>query len=467
VNQLLAVQKIENTQLKLKACEIDLVKFLKEVIFLFEETARKQNIQLSFEPNCDELLVWIDPEKMDKVIFNLISNALKFTSEGGLITIKLRINQGENYSISVSDTGKGMDQSHLERIFERFYQIENKETGKTIGTGIGLHLSKQLIEKQYGKIEVTSSEGFGSTFTVTLPLGKGHLSADEMIQDPQLKAMFVHSREATLKFNPIDDTIPADSQDNSEKKLVLLIEDDQDILNYLEDELSIDYQILKATNGTDGWKLAYDRTPDLIVSDIMMPGLDGLELCKKIKTTIETSHIPVILLTAKTTLDQEIEGLETGADEYVHKPFHPRLLKLKVDKTIASREAIKHQFSKSASFTAKEMTVTSADEKFLQKAIDFVKENLENADLNIEQMSAALSISRGHLYRKLKAITNQNPTEFIRTIRLKQAAYLLSQGKLNVSEIAYLVGFNSHQYFTNSFQKYFNMSPKEYSRKPN
>jgi YesN/AraC family two-component response regulator len=249
------------------------------------------------------------------------------------------------------------------------------------------------------------------------------------------------------------------------KKLILLVEDDMDILNYLEDELSLDYRIIKANNGSDGWTLAFDKTPHLIVSDIMMPGIDGLELCKKVKSTIETSHIPVILLTARTTVEQEIEGLETGADEYVYKPFHPRLLKLKVDKIIEARELLKQQFTKNTSFVAREMTVTSADERFLQKAIDFVKENLSDVDLNIEKMSSILNISRVHLYRKLKALTNQNPTEFVRTIRLKQAAYLLTQGKLNVSEIAYLVGFNSHQYFTNSFQKYFGMSPTEFIRK--
>jgi len=299
-------------------------------------------------------------------------------------------------------------------------------------------------------------------------MGKNHLTADEIFQIQSTQSLYSHENK------PVSDKmqLPTEEQEEEEqadsgKTLILLIEDDIDILNYLEDELSLDYQIIKANNGTDGWNLAFEQVPDLIVSDIMMPGIDGLQLCKKVKSTIETSHIPVILLTAKTLVEHEIEGLETGADEYIHKPFHPRLLKLKVDKIIEAREALKQQFAKNTSFIAKEMTVTSADEKFLQKAIDFVKENLSDADLNIEKMSNVLSISRVHLYRKLKAITNQNPTEFIRTIRLKQAAYLLSQGKLNVSEIAYMVGFNSHQYFTNSFQKYFNMSPTEYIKKGN
>jgi signal transduction histidine kinase/ligand-binding sensor domain-containing protein/AraC-like DNA-binding protein/CheY-like chemotaxis protein len=470
VNQLLELQKIENTQLRVKARKIDLVKFLHEIISLFEGTAKDQKIHLSFEPNCEELIVWIDPEKMDKVIFNLISNALKFTPMEGLVTVTLSTSRTANtdghFTISVSDTGSGMDQIHLDRIFDRFYQIENITPGHTIGFGIGLHLSKELVEKQHGTITVTSQENFGSTFVITMPLGKQHLATEEIYPEQPAHPAYAHGGTTGILAPQLPTPeMEREEYNDAAKKLILLVEDDMDILNYLEDELSLDYRIIKANNGSDGWTLAFDKTPHLIVSDIMMPGIDGLELCKKVKSTIETSHIPVILLTARTTVEQEIEGLETGADEYVYKPFHPRLLKLKVDKIIEARELLKQQFTKNTSFVAREMTVTSADERFLQKAIDFVKENLSDVDLNIEKMSSILNISRVHLYRKLKALTNQNPTEFVRTIRLKQAAYLLTQGKLNVSEIAYLVGFNSHQYFTNSFQKYFGMSPTEFIRK--
>lgn len=470
VNQLLELQKIENTQFKLNAREVDIVKFIREIVGLFDETANDKKIELSFEPKYDELLVWIDPEKMDKVLFNLISNAFKFTQPGGLITVAIGKNQTiggvETFFVSVSDTGRGIEQVHLDRIFDRFYQIENKETGQITGTGIGLHLSKELVEIQHGTITVTSRAGFGSTFTINMPLGRKHLSPQEIYSEQEILANWKHAEKPEINIeSSLKEDFEPEMPGDADGSLVLVIEDDIDILNYLEDELSGSYQIIKANNGIDGWKLAFDRTPNLIVSDIMMPGMDGLQLCKKLKSTIETSHIPVILLTARTMIEQEIEGLETGADEYIHKPFHPRLLKLKVDKIIEAREALKQQFAKNTSFTAKEVTVTSADEKFLQKAIDFVKDNLADTDLNIEKMSGELNISRVHLYRKLKAITNQNPTEFIRTIRLKQAAYLLSLGKLNVSEIAYSVGFNSHQYFTNSFQKYFNMSPTEYTQK--
>lgn len=470
VNQLLELQKIENVQLKLHARRIELVGFIKEIILLFEETSADQKINISFEPCCDELFVWMDPEKMDKILFNLIANALRFTPAEGLITITIKTddlsggksNEKGWYNISVSDTGKGISQEHLGKIFDRFYQVENKDKGINIGTGIGLHLARELVKIHHGSITVKSSEGFGSTFTIQLPLGKSHLSAKELAEESNTPQTYQHIEKPS---GIIAETTPEDEAEEPEdlsQNLIIVVEDDLDILNYLHDELSDNYQVLKANNGNDGWQLAFERVPDLIICDIMMPGMDGIELCKKVKTTIETSHIPVILLTAKTAVENEIEGLETGADEYVHKPFHPAVLKLKVDKIIESREQLKQQFSRSISFVAKEMTVTSADELFLQKAIDFVKENLTDTDLNIEKLGKALNISRVHLYRKLKAITNQNPSEFIRTIRLKQAAYLLAQDKLNISEIAYMVGFNSHQYFTNSFQKYFNMSPTEY-----
>jgi len=468
VNQLLELQKLENTELKPQMREIDLVQFLNEIISLFEEAASDKKVHLLFEPQCDELWVWIDPEKMDHVIFNLLSNALKFSAPEGFITISIQIQPEQprdgNFVIAVADTGKGMYQKYLDRIFDRFYQIDDDEKEQAIGTGIGLHLSKELVEIQYGTLLVESRLGFGSTFFITMPLGNKHLSPEEMDRQPKLA---MNTTLSDRFLNNVDNQLVDEvgESDTTEGNLILIIEDDNDILHYLEGELSENYRIITANNGVDGWKLAFEKTPDLIVSDIMMPGMNGLDLCKRVKSTIETSHIPVILLTAKTSVEHEIEGLEMGADEYVHKPFHPRLLRLKIDKTIESRSLLKQQFNKNVTFIAKEMTVTSADEKFLQKAYDFVKSNLSDANLNIEKMSNELSISRVHLYRKLKALTNQNPTEFIRTIRLKQAAYLLSQGKLNISEVAYMVGFNSHQYFSNSFQRYFNMSPTEFLKK--
>lgn len=473
INQLLELQKIENAQLKLHAKEIELINFIRDILNLFDGIAREQKIEISFEPCCDNLLVWVDPDKMDKILFNLLSNALKFTSSGGLITVSVNIIGDDNmknadsqgwYEISVADTGKGIEKEHLGKIFDRFYQVESNEPITQVGTGIGLHLAKNLIEIHKGKIRVESTPGQGSTFTVCLPLGSGHLLPEEKILQEEEKISYHHIELPNIETEEFEKSGGEFIDSNSHsKKTILLVEDDLDILNFLETEFSAKYKILKANNGDTGWKLTFENFPDLIISDIMMPGLNGIQLCNKVKTTIETSHIPVILLTARVSVEHEIEGLETGADDYIHKPFHPSLLHLKVQKIIESRELLRQKFFKGVSFIAKEMTVTSADEKFLQKAMDYVKENLTVSDFSIEKMCSEIGVSRINLYRKLKALTNQVPTEFIRIIRLKQAAYLLAQNKLNISEIAYQVGFNSHQYFSNSFQKYFNMSPTEYA----
>ncbi|NJK94082.1 MAG: response regulator [Bacteroidales bacterium] len=308
VNQLLELQKIENVQLKLQARRVEIIGFLKEIIQLFDETASDQKINISFEPCCDELFVWIDPEKMDKILFNLISNAIRFTPPDGLITVSIRVEDNPQnktkdsgmYAITVSDTGKGISQDHIEKIFDRFYQVESVEKGINVGTGIGLHLARELVKIHHGTIEVKSREGFGSTFSIMLPLGKSHLPINEILTEGVSGNAYQHFEKPSILYP--DSKLEEEQQDegeNSSQGLVLVVEDDMDILNYLHDELSGDYQVLKANNGNDGWKLAFEKVPDLIICDIMMPGIDGIELCKNIKTTIETSHIPVIMLTAK------------------------------------------------------------------------------------------------------------------------------------------------------------------------
>jgi len=467
INQLLELQKLENTELVLKARRMNVTEFIREIIALFDQWAAEKNIHLSFEPEADELYAWIDPEKMDKIIFNLLSNAIKFTPENGLVSIILTA-EGNNtregwLSISVMDTGKGISKAYTERIFERFYQVEEEQINRSSGTGIGLHLVYELVRIHHGDIQVLSEPGKGSTFTVKIPLGDHHFLPEEKDGTDLFPGSYHHvvvpgQIQTELRDTETGTGIPG-------HKTVLIVEDDPEIMQFLAEDLGNTYRILKAADGNEGWETAFLHIPDLIISDIVMPGMNGIDLCKKVKNSLETSHIPVVLLTAKTLVEQEIEGLESGADEYIRKPFHPQLLRLKIGKILESRELLPKRFLSGTGFGAHDWVVTSADERFLQKAVDFVRENISNAELNMEKMSSAMNISRVHLYRKLKALVNQNPTEFIRTIRLKQAAHLLSQGKLNVSEVAWMVGFNSHQYFTNSFQKYFNMSPTEYGKR--
>jgi YesN/AraC family two-component response regulator len=300
-------------------------------------------------------------------------------------------------------------------------------------------------------------------FTISLPIepeveGDLELVSDTLFINPR------HNREEILSEEDVK-YFKEESEPRKDLYKVLVADDDKQILNFLKLELSEDYKVLEAVNGKEGLAIAQSELPDLIISDIMMPEMDGIEFCREVKTDINTCHIPVILLTAKSSIENRIQGLETGADSYIPKPFHLNHLKTRIQKLIELRENLKKKFSRSMNFEAKEMTVMSADEKFLQNAITFVKENMSDSDLNIEDMGKQLGMSRAQLYRKIKSLTDQSPSEFVRTIRLKQAAYLLTQNKLNISEIAYHVGFNSPQYFTNSFREYFNMSPSEYLQK--
>ena len=478
VNLLLDLQKVEKNEMHLRARLGDIVAFTKEIVMSFEELTHHKKISLNFVTDIKKLDVWYDSDKLDKVLFNILSNAVKFTQKGGSITVALTTGRNDVFpyplndfvNISITDTGKGMKEEHLHKIFERFYQIESNESEMQLGTGIGLHLSSYLIELHKGKIMVSSKEGEGTRFEVLIPLNGDHLKEDQKVADMELSEISNHTELIGFEQETMEPAIEPDKKTtkdkkNSKKYKILVVEDDHEIRSYIKSEFHDRYEMIEALDGMEGWEMAQSQMPDLIISDVMMPRLDGIQFCKKIKTDISTSHIPVILLTARTSIENRIEGLETGADSYIPKPFNPKHLMVRVEKLIELRQNLMAKFSKSINFEAKEMTLTSADERFLQKAINLVKDNISNSELNIEDMGSELGMSRVHLYRKLKALTNQTPSEFVRTIRLKQAAYLLSQNKINISEVAYAVGFSSHQYFTNCFQNYFKMSPTDYSQK--
>ncbi len=457
VDQLLELHKAGNTNQTLIEERVDVVSLINDLISLFDISAEMQNIKLVFETNHPSLKVISDKYKLDRVLYNIISNAIKHTPEGGEIKINLDINisnkgTGNDYTITISDNGEGISSENLNKIFDRYYQIKSTNNEVSEGLGIGLDITLKLVKLLHGEIKVESTPQKGTSFSLSFPL---QLTPEMSSEKPTIK-------ETTVASDPfvIDEDHKRTSVDA--KNTILFVEDDLEILSFLEKEFKSDYNIIKATNGEMAWKMLQNDSPTLVLSDVSMPKMNGTELCKKIKSTFETSHIPVILLTARIAPEDEISGIETGADDYIHKPFNIQILRLKIQNIIEAREVLKKRFSQTNNFVAKEMTVTSPDEIFLQKAIDYVKEHLESPELSVEKMCGELNISRVHLYRKLKALTNQSPTEFIRIIRLKQAASLLIQNKLNVSEIAYMVGFNSHQYFSNSFQKHFNMSPKEY-----
>ena len=470
VNQLMDMTKIEQGQVKLNVQLIDIIMFIKDITYSFEELSLQKNIILKFSSDFEQLPVWIDLEKMDKIIFNLLSNSYKFTPNGGNISITLSkktdksnpVYLREYLEILVSDSGKGIQEVHFNKIFERFYQIKgSQENAPQKGNGIGLHLTRSLVEMHHGIITVTSQVGIGTVFTIKLPLGKSHLQKDEFAIDSE------HSSIHNYPLNLIENEnflteIPSQTEKSKKNFKILIVEDDFEIRNYIKSELIDEYEIEEAVNGMEGLKKAVDYQPDIVISDVMMPEMDGMTLCRMLKTDLQTCHIPIILLTAKTTIEQRIEGIETGADSYIPKPFHPQHLKTRIAKLIELRETLKTKFSTNLTFDVKDVVPTSPDEKFLRKAVDLVKENIIDSDFSIDYLSRQLGMSRSNLHRKLKALTNQSTSDFVRNIRLKQAAFLLCESKLNVSEVCYEVGFSSPSYFTSCFTAHFKMSPTEF-----
>jgi len=473
VNQLLDLRKIEKGKLKLKASKADVVEFVRDLFHSFEDLAKRKNIIYEFKSNADEIQMYFDQEKVDKIIFNLLSNAFKFTQANGRINLSISIDDHKrdgfpegSINISVEDNGRGMTPEHVTQIFERFYQSPDTVETLQKGTGIGLSLTKNLVELHHGQIRVQSKKGEGSIFTVELPLGKQHLSDDEIVESSNLNA--IDSEHQPFVFDGGDSDLIWDTSETVADKsspLILLVDDNEDVRSYIKSGLNSRYQIAEAENGLDGIKKTHELMPDLIISDIMMPEMDGIAFCKKIKTDLISCHIPVILLTAKTSIEHRIEGLETGADSYIPKPFNPRHLLIRIEKLIELRQVLKEKFKSDNTFEPIEMAVTSVDQKFLTKTVNLIKLKISNPELGVENLGDEIGMSRGHLHRKLKSLTGQSPSEFIRTIRLKQAAHLLSSEDIPVSEVCYLVGFSSPSYFTTCFNKQYGLTPTQYKEK--
>jgi len=426
-------------------------------------------IDFRFTAQNKSIKTWFDSDFLEKIIINLLSNAFKFTSKGGEVKIDVTIcaksknNELQNITtmpvapeyicIAVSDTGKGIADKHINSIFERFYQIEEPDKLHHEGTGIGLALSKKLVELHHGAITVESKEGVGTTFRVYLPHGKNYLTKDEIMT----KTEYVFS---DIPAN----TEPAPSTPDKNKKnpLILIVEDNTEVRNYLVENLKKKYNIIEADNGKEGFELAKDNPPDLVLTDVMMPEMNGLEFCNKIKTNLKTSHIPVVIITARTTLEHKMEGLETGADAYITKPFNMSYVELVIRKQIESRRKLQKKFSKNLEIQPKEITCTTVDEKFVTKAIEIVEENMAETEFNVENFASQMGESRTQLYRKLKALTGLAPNEFVRNLRIKRAAQLLIQEKSTVGDVLYRVGFNNRSYFNRCFRQQFDLSPGEY-----
>lgn len=464
ISQLLDFRKLEAGNLKLDLVEGDIVEFTRNIVHSFNDLALEKQVKLRFNTLKKRLFASFDPDKIEKILNNLLSNAFKFTEAGGHISVNLSLifdTEDDDFSASekekqfiefvVKDTGRGIPSGNLNKIFMRFFQSDDE--AKDSGTGIGLALVKELVAIHKGNIFVTSKPGKGTKFTVRIP----YLQAESKFTDVE-SARHEKAEKPAVQQNEL----PVQPAENLQSKIMLMVEDNADVRQFIAGHFSSMFQIVEARNGEEGWEKALEHIPDIIISDVIMPNMNGYEFCERVKNDERTSHIPVLLLTALHSKDHEIKGITTGADDYITKPFDLSVLQAKVENMLSIRESLKERFSRNVILEPSNVEITSPDERFLRKAMEVIEENISDCDLDIETFSEKVGVSRMQLYRKLHALTNMTVKEFIRHIRLKRAVQLLVQNKMNVSEVAYEVGFKDLSHFRKCFKREYGMSATEY-----
>ncbi len=451
VNQLMDLQKNQSGTLTLQLASTGINAFLQEIYYAFKQIAENKQIDFRYEAPAGEYFFTYDPSLLEKALFNLLSNAFKFTSAGESVRLILIVSEENNmFSIQVADTGKGIPVSEYEQIFTPFYQVDATAQAKENinGTGIGLSLTQSIVHLHHGEISVQPNSPKGSIFTLTIPNNEAELlKSDISTPEPGIEAL---RPDEQLPFVP--------------DKRILLVEDNEEIRQYLKECLSPYYQVSEADNGSTAFEKIQEEMPDLVVTDIMMPGIDGLELCSLIKNDLQTGHIPVILLTARTLIMQVKEGYLTGADDYVMKPFNIDVLLIRIYNLLVQREKLKSTYGKNFSLQSLGLSTTSADDKFMQKMFAIIEEHISNPELRMEMIYEEMGFSRSNFYRKIKALMDISPNDLIRNKRLEVATRLLDQGDMNITEIATHTGFNTLAYFTKCFKTAYGISPSEYIR---
>jgi signal transduction histidine kinase/DNA-binding response OmpR family regulator/ligand-binding sensor domain-containing protein len=471
VTQLLDISKIDRKNMKLVLSKENIFDFAHSIAVSFSSLAEVKGIQYHYYLPRTDAKEWFDADKLEKIINNLLSNAFKFTDEGGKVRLDMvQINQAKGndnlMEITISDTGNGIPEEEQAKIFDRFYQAEVTLKKEGSGTGIGLAHARELVDMMHGSIEVKSTVGKGSTFTVRIPLGREHLNENEYtISETGWK---VQERGTDMWIIPASERELSHSRKGKsgevKKPRILVVEDNADILWLLSDKLGSEFEVMEAVDGSAGLKLATEQVPDLVITDLMMPRMDGIELCRKLKTDLRTSHIPVIMLTAKATPDDKLAGLETGADDYITKPFEIIEVLARSRNLVAQRRKLREKFSSEIVLNPREIVITSTDEKFLTRAMDVIDRNMSNEKFDVTTLCEEMNMSHSTLFRKLDALTDQSPVEFIRTLRLKRAAVLLKEKYGNVTEVALEVGFSNPSYFSRMFKKTFAVSPAVFSK---
>lgn len=470
VNQLMDIQKIDKGQMTLRFQETEIVEYISELCHVFDEQTVGKHINLEYLHDMDELTALIDPNNFDKVILNVLSNALNFTPDHGTITVSLSVGNNEKstgtplqnyFQVTISDTGTGIPDNELEKVFECFYQTREKKRSST-GTGIGLYLARSIVELHHGTIRAENNQdGPGCKFIIRLPLRADHLAPDQLVSDPYTPGAKKEHFSETL---PVLQDIPETKIKVRSKYRILVADDDRDIRKYICDEMAAEYHMTECSNGKEALSSALQSAPDLIISDIMMPEMDGITLCQKIKQNVNINQIPVILLTAKAEEEDNLEGLGIGADAYIVKPFNIELLRVTVQNIIKNRHILKNNFAGNQHQKDKvaDVAVVSSDEKLLCRIMETINTNIDNPALNVEMLSREVGISRVHLHRKLKELTNQTTRDLIRNIRLQQAGKLLSEKQLNISEVAFAVGFTNVAHFSSAFKEFYGVPPTIY-----
>lgn len=463
INQLLDLSKLESGNLKVEKQAGEVKGFLYQMAASFVSLFESKGIHYRYELPAEPIHVFFDPDKLEKVLTNLLFNAFKFTAPGGEVRLQVSILSEDadqaQLQILVQDTGIGIAEDQLPYIFERFYQADATPLRPYEGTGIGLALVKELIELQGGTITCSSTIGEGSHFYVRLPM---LMAPQEKLVEPFHQAEKITAVSGDSLSSVSKGTSSLSSGGESPLYKVLIVEDNPDLRRFIAGSLVEQYEVLEAENGHIGYECANDTIPDLIISDIMMPELDGVSLCEKLKKDERTSHIPLILLTARADVESKMAGLETGADDYLLKPFKMEELRVRVRNLIELRRKLRERYSRSLSLQPSAVVVSSVDEKFLQKVMAIVEANLSNPHFDVEMFCREVGMSRVQLHRKLTALTDQSASEFIRSFRLKRAASLLEQQAGNITEIAYTVGFNSLPYFTKCFKEQLGQTPSEF-----
>lgn len=472
INELMDFRKLQLNKILVQAKEIDIIAKVKNVLAYFEEEARQREIKITFETSISSLKTWIDPGMLEKILFNILSNAFKITPDKGKITILIKIREIEGakgielsnaIDISITDTGPGLDQKEYKNIFKRFYQVGKDNKDYYGSTGIGLEMVKSFTRLNKGSVNVKSVVGKGTTFIVSFPIGKSQFTKEELV-DPEIPDAI--QEQSHLKENKIKSdlcTIPETGEYALVKKehSILIVEDNIELREYLKNELKSTYNVFTAENGETGYILAEKETPNIILTDVVMPIMNGYELCKKIKTNVKTSHIPLLMLTSKVMTEEKIKGIESGADVYLSKPFNMGVLKSTLIQLLTSRQLLFDKYNAGFITNKGKTQTTPLDKTFIEKVLDFIGDNMSDTNLGVEILSSEFNLSRSQFYRKIKALTGISANELIRKIRLEKAKQLLETGNYNVNEVTYKIGFSSPSYFTKCFKNEYGFLPTE------